>query len=390
MTARSDGQPYDREARVETSQCMSCGICVGACPTATPFRRSGPLTAGIELPGREMAGLREEIVAATARLGGATRVLVVGCSHDADSRRLADGETAVIGLPCVAMLPPSFLDFALARRHVDGVLISGCAAHDCWERLGDQWVEQRIASGRDPHLRARVPRDRIAVAWHGPAQAGRLGESLAQFRGHLRSLGARSGATAGSEGSSSPGPWRPRRRTLPRPLRWSGQGIVYAALLALVGVFATRPAYTYLQPDRALVKLSFSHAGQPLKPCRRYTPEELAKMPFSERRPTSCERGRWPVYVEMDLDGRTVYRGTHEPAGLWNDGPSSVYARFDVPAGRHRLAVRLRDDGAAGRFTAEGEREVLLQPGENFVVDFRAADGGFRFGMPGQDTGTSP
>jgi hypothetical protein len=31
------------------------------------------------------------------------------------------------------------------------------------------------------------------------------------------------------------------------------------------------PAYTYLAADSALLKLSFSHAGRPLKPCRRYS-----------------------------------------------------------------------------------------------------------------------
>jgi hypothetical protein len=173
---------------------------------------------------------------------------------------------------------------------------------------------------------------------------------------------------------------------LPAPLRWAGQGVAYAVLLVGVGYFATQPAYTYLADDRALLKLSFSHAGQPLKPCRRYTHEELTSTPFSERTATSCERGRWPVYVELDLNGQAIYRGTHEPAGLWNDGPSAVYARFKVPAGRHRLEARLRDNGASSGFTFVGERTVDLRPGENFVVDFRAAEGGFTFGLPAQQS----
>ena len=69
-------------------------------------------------------------------------------------------------------------------------------------------------------------------------------------------------------------------------------------------------------------------------------------MKFSDRSATSCERGRWPVYVELDLDGKALYRGEHQPAGLWDDGPSSVYRRFEIPAGRHRLDIRLRDDGS--------------------------------------------
>jgi ferredoxin/coenzyme F420-reducing hydrogenase delta subunit len=396
MVHRTDGLPYQHEAQVDADMCMSCGICVGACPTATPFRRAGVLSAGIELPDRSVANLREEVSAAAARLTGSPRIVVVGCAHDADSAALADEQTAVIGLPCVGMLPPSFLDFVLSRHHAEGVLLSGCAAHDCYERLGDEWVEQRIANERDPNLRARVPRDRIAVAWNNPARHRRLRDSLAQFREHLAGLGpvrmrtaaasAPDGApAAASTAEASPSAaraWRARLREWPRPLRWSGQAVVYALVVGFVGFFATQPAYTWLRQDHALLKLSFSHAGQPLKPCRRMSHEEMMNTPFSERRATDCERGRWPVYVELDLDGQPVYRGTHEPAGLWNDGPSAVYARFEVPAGRHRLAARLRDNGASTGFTVVAEREVELRPGENFVVDFRAGDGGFRFGVP--------
>lgn len=385
MVQRTDGLAFEQEARVDPDQCMSCGICVGACPTATPFRRAGALSAGIELPDRSVAGLREEVVAATAQLGGPARVLVIGCAHDAGAAGLADGETAVVGLPCVGMLPPSFLDFVLARHHADGVLLSGCSAHDCYERLGDQWVEQRIANERDPNLRARVPRERIAVAWQNPVQGGRLRESLAQFRAHLRELGPVGKLSAATEDANArPVAWRARLRELAPPLRWSGQGIAFAAMALGIGFFATQPAYTYLASDQALLKLSFSHAGQPLKPCRRYTHEELTNTPFSERKATSCERGRWPVYVELDLDGQPIYRGTHEPAGLWNDGPSAVYARFEVPAGRHQLAARLRDNGATSGFSFEAEHTVDLRSGENFVVDFRAAEGGFTFGLPAQ------
>lgn len=382
MVRRTDGLKYEQQAEVDPDLCMSCGICVGACPTATPFRRTSALTAGIELPDRSVVGLREELVTAAAKLTGPARVVVFGCSHDADSAALADASTAVLTLPCAGMLPPSFVDFVLSRRHADGVLFSGCAEHDCYERLGDQWTEQRVANQRDPNLRDRVPRSRIAVAWNNPARRGSLRRALVEFREHLQ----RDAGSSGDAAAAGPTAWRAKIAGLPQPLRYAGQAVGYAAIAVAVGILATRPAYTYLAQDHAVVKLSFSHAGQPLKPCRHYTPEELAKMPFNERKPTSCERGRWPVHVELDLDGQPLYRGMHEPAGLWNDGPSAVYARFEVPAGRHRLDARLRDDGRESGWTHESSRTVDISPGENFVVDFRAAEGGFAFGRPGVDT----
>ncbi len=376
MAPRSDGAAYEQEARVAAELCVSCGICAGACPTATPFRRATALVPGIELPGDPIAVLRDRVVAATEPLRGSARTLVVTCTHAVDPDALREPDVGVITVPCVGMLPPSFIDFALSRKHADGVLIAGCATEDCFERLGQRWTEARIANQRDPQLRDRVSRDRVAVSWNLPAQRNQGHRSLQQFRAHLRSLAAPDRAATGSSA------WRAAPRSLPAPARFVAQLVVLASVAALIGWFATRPTYAQLGRDASLLKLSFSHAAQPLKPCRRYSPEELAKLPFNERRATTCERGRWPVYLELHLDGRPVHRGIHRPAGLWNDGPSTVYARFPVPAGRHRLDARLRDSGRATGFDYSGTATVDLAPGQNFVIDFQGTEGGFRFGQP--------
>jgi ferredoxin/coenzyme F420-reducing hydrogenase delta subunit/cytochrome b len=377
MVRRTDGLPFDQEAKVDADLCMSCGICVGACPTATPFRRAEELVAGIELPDRSMAGLRDEVLAATAALAGPARVVVFRCNHDAGAQALADGQTAVVALPCAAMVPPPFFDLVLSRGHADGVLVSGCAAHDCYERLGDRWVEARLAAERDPKLRARVPRTRIGTHWGNAARHRSLRGALQDFRAHLHKLPPEK--TPAPEAGAL---WRPASRGPRGPLRIAAQAASLAVVMVAVGYLATTPAYSYLPEGQGVLQLSVRHAGQPLKPCRRHTPEELAKLPFNQRTATTCERGRWPVRIEVDLDGRPLYRGTHEPAGLWSDGPSGAHASFRIPAGRHVIDARLRDDGRAGEFDFVARREVEIAAGENLVVEFRADRGGFIFGRP--------
>lgn len=383
MVPRTDGLAFEQEARVVTDQCTSCGLCVGACPTATPFRRSTALVPGIELGDLPLQALRERLVTEAGKLEGDARVVVFRCEPATRADALKDRGVAVIPAPCVGMLPPSFIDFVVSRRLADGVMIAGCPPGDCFHRLGDSWVEQRVAGKRDPYLRERVDRDRVATTWTSPVQGRRLADDLQQFRDQLRARGSET-----TKGRTGPA-WHAALRQLPLAVRIAGQAAVLVGLAAFIGWFATRPTYSQLDLDEAMVKLSFSHAAQSLKPCRRYTPEELAKLPFNKRLPTTCERGRWPVYVEFDIDGRRTHEGTYSPAGLWKDGPSTVYARFRVPAGTHDLSVRIRDSGRRAGFDFAASTRVAITPGENFVIDFRGNEGTFSFGRQSHVATTS-
>jgi ferredoxin/coenzyme F420-reducing hydrogenase delta subunit len=187
MEPRSDGKAFDTEAVVLADNCMSCGICAGACPTSTPFRRARELVPGIELPDHSIAGLREKTLAAATRLNGATRVLVYACEK-AGAEILGGPDTQVITMPCVAMLPPAFIDFALSRRLADGVMLAGCAEGDCYFRLGDEWTRQRLAGQRDPYLRSRVQRDRLVTSWLPGVSTRRRQHALSKFIDGLRAL----------------------------------------------------------------------------------------------------------------------------------------------------------------------------------------------------------
>lgn len=162
-------------------------------------------------------------------------------------------------------------------------------------------------------------------------------------------------------------------------VQFVGQAIAYALFAVAIGYFATRPAYTHLDPDKALIKLSFSHAGQRKGDCRRLTPEELAELAPNMRRPLDCPRERLPLRVELLLDGETVFQGELPPSGLAGDGASTVYRKFPVAPGQHRLTARLRDTARTEGFDYESEQDIVLEPRQVFVVDFKAALGGFIF-----------
>ena len=161
-------------------------------------------------------------------------------------------------------------------------------------------------------------------------------------------------------------------------IRYLAQGLLYVPLMAILGYFSTYPAYTNLPAEQALVRLSFSHAGQRMVECRQRTPEELAKLPPNMRAAMDCPRERSPVKVALELDGKEVYRAVVPPAGLKKDLASTVYQRFAVPAGPHRVVARLSDQ-PSGEFNHSKEAVLELKPGSALVVDFRLAEGGFQF-----------
>ena len=80
-------------------------------------------------------------------------------------------------------------------------------------------------------------------------------------------------------------------------LRYAAQVVLYVAFGAALGYFSSYPVFQALPPDRALVRLSFSHGAQPIAPCHERTPEELAKLPPNMRVSKVCPRERSPVKV---------------------------------------------------------------------------------------------
>lgn len=188
MVPRSDGAPFAAEARVDSSLCVRCGICAGACPTAMPFRRASDLSPGIDLPDLPIASLRDRVEAEGTRLVGRGRILVFGCGEGVPLEGLASERVGVVRLACAGQLPPAFVDYVLSRNLADGVLVTGCAENACHARFGIAWSEARFARVRDPHLRKRVPAERLRTFWAGRLGRRALEAELAAFARALEAL----------------------------------------------------------------------------------------------------------------------------------------------------------------------------------------------------------
>lgn len=156
-----------------------------------------------------------------------------------------------------------------------------------------------------------------------------------------------------------------------------GQAMTYAVFAAVLGYLANAPSYTRFPPDMAQITLGMVHGGQPKGECRERSREELAKLAPNMRKPRVCPRERLPVAIEIELDGRPLYAASLPPGGLWKDNPSHAYRRFTVSSGRHRLTMRLRDGKRPNGWDYERTEEIVLRPGQNLAVDFKAAAGGF-------------
>ena len=161
-----------------------------------------------------------------------------------------------------------------------------------------------------------------------------------------------------------------------KPLVIAGQVLLYGAFAAIVGVLSSHPVYRHLEEGQALLKLSFSQPGQLAHECRRRTPEELAKLAPNMRAEMDCPRERSPVTVELSMDGQLLARRVATPAGVAKDGASTLYERFVVPAGEHRLSVKLNDSVHVPGFNYVRDEHVQLRPAQVVVVDFNPNQGG--------------
>ena len=156
-----------------------------------------------------------------------------------------------------------------------------------------------------------------------------------------------------------------------------GLALIAGAAMAITGVFADWPVYRYRDEAEAVIKVSFDHQGARIAPCRTLTEAELAALPAHKRTGQDCPRGRVPVTVEVDMDGRPLYAATEAPSGWAEDGPSRVFGQTVVSAGEHALVLRLRDTARSEGFDHERALTVTIAPAQVLVIGFDSENAAF-------------
>lgn len=185
-----------RLAQVDPDLCVACGICAGACPSSTPFRGIEHLVSGIDMPQLPVDALRSRLRQDVAATNATHPLVVFTCDHGASASIAADEDTSVLGLMCAGQLPPSFIEYAL-RDGAAGVLVATCREGGCEFRLGQRWTAERLTGQREPRLRARMPRERLALVQAGPGDERVLAAAVQGLRERVRTLPTPSPAKPG-------------------------------------------------------------------------------------------------------------------------------------------------------------------------------------------------
>lgn len=330
MTTRPDGTAL---AVVDPATCVGCGICAGSCDSAA-----------IGLPWIPVLSERRRLDEALSAAPGAWVAMVCGALGAADALK----GWSVVDVPCAGWVQALSVERAL-RHGASGVLIVGCAS--CRFREGSTWAGQRMAGDRPPAIRAdKVDRSRVRVVAIERHQHAELAREAAGFRAGL-----------------------PLTRA-PRP---AFVALLAAAALSLAVLGATRVAYSAPRVEGAQLVVSFKHPGIAGENCHTLSPEELAALPPHMRREKVCSRERASVRLRLEIDGREVLRRAYAPRGLWGDGNSVAIERLTVPAGSHRVAIRLGETTDADEWTFVDTRDVVFGEDEQRVILF---DRGSRFG----------
>ncbi len=95
----------------------------------------------------------------------------------------------LIKVPCSGFVRPAWLEFAL-RNGADGAFVCGCPLGDCFNRLGNNLIADRVVQMRRRLERQKVQPDRITTIFHGLHDQTEFVAAVREFSDHVANLPA--------------------------------------------------------------------------------------------------------------------------------------------------------------------------------------------------------
>jgi hypothetical protein len=234
------------------------------------------------------------------------------------------------------MVQPEWVREALGNGSRSVVMLS-CPSDDCAFREGPRWVARRL--GR----RQRLTRQGVHVLEAVPGDRAALTQLLARI----------AGSTTEAEPAEGAQPTPPSR------LRLVVSGVVGTLALLLLTMLVSLPTErraTATAPERAVVRVALTHAGQPKASTGGIGGMQNTPSGASAAQALSGERH--PVRIRLEIDGRQVAEREYLGGGLRRDGTAYGLESWDVPPGRHDVRLWIMDDGTTWRLGFDGPLEV--------------------------------
>ncbi len=146
--------------------------------------------------------------------------------------------------------------------------------------------------------------------------------------------------------------------------------------------FLSDSPYAFYTPGISSIKLAFKHSGRRVKECdevefiqreaERYRRllKETRSVEMDIDRLSGCSRERFPVKIELFIDGRKVLDKEYPPTGIRRDMASYIFENFFVESGTHTVRMRMKDSGPESTEYYDLEDTVELEPGQIGVIRF--------------------
>lgn len=180
-------------------------------------------------------------------------------------------------------------------------------------------------------------------------------------------------------------------RVLDEPLKLFSFLRVFAVLLALalpIVYFSSSP-FSFYSRDESSLKVAFKHSGKRVEDCNetdlikkegeRYREmlRQSKQVQMNVQKLGKCSRERFPVMIELSIDGKKVLDRAYVPTGLKKDMASYIFEEFIIKPGQHEISMSMKDNGPDSAPAHTITQTMELGPGAIALLRFEPKENRF-------------